>query len=416
MFFMLKSSCFTFSVEVRVIKKILIIAHFTTLPNEFGDNRFSYIAEQLAQRGHDVTLVTSSFSHFAKKQREIEAYEARYKIVLLHEPGYTKNFSVSRLVSHKVFEWNLKKYLRRSFAYPDIIYYACPGLGDAMISTRYGLKHGIKSIIDVQDVWPDALRVVFRSMPDVIFNLLTLPFLYHANKLYKLQRNVLAVSYTYLDKIRKINANLDFADCVYIGAKRYDLHEETHEIAALPLKLVYIGTVSYSYDIDTIVRAARICKDKLGNNIEFYVIGAGPELEKVKCLNSELENPVAFLGKLAHFETMKFVANCHIGLHALRNESQGSVTNKIGEYFLYGLPVLNSGTCEEVRSMIEEADVGFNYLAGDAVGLSSIVLKLYDDRQQLSRMSVNAKALGVKMFDREIIYQKIYELIEGKEE
>ena len=50
---------------------ILILAHFTTMPKENGNNRFNYLADLLAcnMEHNEVEIVTSSFSHTSKKQR-----------------------------------------------------------------------------------------------------------------------------------------------------------------------------------------------------------------------------------------------------------------------------------------------------------------------------------------------------------
>ena len=50
---------------------ILIIAHFTGIPSEKGNNRFNYIANLLG-KNCKVELITSSFSHENKKQRNID--------------------------------------------------------------------------------------------------------------------------------------------------------------------------------------------------------------------------------------------------------------------------------------------------------------------------------------------------------
>ena len=48
---------------------ILLVAPFTSLPSEQSNDRFSYIASGLSERGWRVKLVTSSFNHSSKAQR-----------------------------------------------------------------------------------------------------------------------------------------------------------------------------------------------------------------------------------------------------------------------------------------------------------------------------------------------------------
>ena len=102
------------------MKKILVIANFTKLPNENGNSRFTYILDLLDKENCDVELITSSFSHGEKKQRKNEDYNVEYKITLIDEPGYKKNVSLKRFRSHYIFAKNVKKYLEKSKNNPDI--------------------------------------------------------------------------------------------------------------------------------------------------------------------------------------------------------------------------------------------------------------------------------------------------------
>ena len=92
------------------MKKVLIIANFTELPSENGNNRFMYLTNLLGKTT-DVTLVTSSFYHFKKVHRQKDVDNNNLKIVQVDEPGYKKNISLKRFYSHYVFGRNIKKYL-----------------------------------------------------------------------------------------------------------------------------------------------------------------------------------------------------------------------------------------------------------------------------------------------------------------
>lgn len=54
------------------MKKILIIAHFCDYGNENSNNRFNYLANLFVEKGYAVELITSSFSHRDKVQRNKE--------------------------------------------------------------------------------------------------------------------------------------------------------------------------------------------------------------------------------------------------------------------------------------------------------------------------------------------------------
>ena len=50
--------------------KILIIANYISMPDEPGNCRFIYLAKKLCDK-HSVEIVTSSFCHVKKQQRDI---------------------------------------------------------------------------------------------------------------------------------------------------------------------------------------------------------------------------------------------------------------------------------------------------------------------------------------------------------
>lgn len=122
-------------------KKILIIANFVTLPWENGNSRFTYIINLIDKEKYDVELITSSFWHENKIQREQseEALKLDYNITLIKEPGYKKNVSLTRFYSHYKFAQNVKKYLE-TIDKPDIIYTAVPSLDVAKVACKYAKK------------------------------------------------------------------------------------------------------------------------------------------------------------------------------------------------------------------------------------------------------------------------------------
>ena len=117
-----------------------------------------------------------------------------FKITLLDEPGYKKNVCLKRFYSHYKLGKVLKKYLRDISDKPDVIYCGIPSLSCASIAAKYGKKHKIRFIIDVQDLWPEAFKLVLHIpiLSDLIFT----PFTLLANKSYRSADAIIGVSET----------------------------------------------------------------------------------------------------------------------------------------------------------------------------------------------------------------------------
>ncbi len=81
---------------------IVIIANFCGNLDGSDNNRFVYLAPIL-EKDCDVELITSDFNHMSKQHRHGNMLASTYKITLLHEPGYSKNISLWRFLSHWIW-------------------------------------------------------------------------------------------------------------------------------------------------------------------------------------------------------------------------------------------------------------------------------------------------------------------------
>ena len=89
---------------------IVMIANFVTFPFEGGNSRFTYILNKLDYKKNNIELITSNFKHGTKTKRKYTKKELsinKYKITLIDEPGYTKNVSIKRFLSHKELSQNI---------------------------------------------------------------------------------------------------------------------------------------------------------------------------------------------------------------------------------------------------------------------------------------------------------------------
>ena len=187
--------------------KVLMIANFVNLPWETGNCRFMYLINLLNESYNNVELITTNFCHSKKEKRNIDINKMEslsFKLTLIEEPEYEKNISLKRLLySHRKFAKNVSKYLDKIDYKPDVIYCAIPSLSLAKVATKFAKKNNIKFIIDIQDLWPEAFKMVF-NIP-VISNIIFYPMKKKANYIYKNADNIVAVSDTYLNRALEVN-------------------------------------------------------------------------------------------------------------------------------------------------------------------------------------------------------------------
>lgn len=377
------------------MKNILILAPFCSLPNEPSFNRFLYLAGMLTER-YDVTLVTSRFRHYDKIHRINDNY-TKFKIVLIDEPGYKNNVSFKRIYSHHIFCENLQVWLTNNNKF-DLVYSAFP-LIESNLRVLSTLTDFI-FVVDVQDIWPESIASVFPFVEKI--PLKYLPFTKKANQVYSKADALVAVSRTYLERAKIVNRTEDSV-VVYIGSD----FDEIERSPAINLstnnnnfRLVYIGTLSFSYDVETIIKSVNELA-KEGVEIEFHIFGSGPFETKLKNIAGE---SVFFHGFVSFSEMVSFMKSCDVGVNCLSKSAKQSVTNKLSDFLSLGIPILNSQKNKEVIELLKSVDSEY-YLAESVLACKASITNLYNRKETLS-------FLPNKEFDRVIGYQKITTLID----
>lgn len=400
------------------MKDILIIAHFTQVPGEHGNGRFGYIADRLAVKNHIVEVVTTQFSHRTKDHRHIKKQQLnqlKYKLTMLREKGYRKNVSIQRFYSHYTFGRNLKRYLEKRKK-PDIIYCAVPSLDAAYVAARYAKKNNIRFIIDVQDLWPEAFRMVF-NIP-IISNLIFYPMNRKVNYIYNSANSIVAVSETYVNRALSVNHNLKKGISVFLGTELsyFDSLATENKINKNldELWIAYIGTLGHSYDLRMVIDALALLKKQGIKNIKFVVMGDGPLKEEFEKYAIQKQIYAEFTGRLNYEKMVGTLKSCDIAVNPIRANSAGSIINKVGDYAAAGLPVLNTQESEEYRRLLNKYDAGLNCESNNPEDLAHKLLSLYNNQTLRKSMGANNRHLAELLFDRNVTYNTIVELVDDQ--
>lgn len=393
--------------------KIFIIANFAERLKGQNDGRFEYLADMLVRRGYDVTFITSDFDHFTKKHRDFVSEKYSYKIQLIHEPGYKTNVSLKRLYSHRIWGHNVYKYLQISKK-PDLVYIAVPSLTVGVKTVEYCKVNKIRLVADVQDLWPEAFFLAIRNK---ILQNCFLPIKWYVNKIYKSADLLLAVSQTYLDRAMAVNHHSD-GYSVFLGndGAAFDVGRIKYSVKK-PSKefwIVYIGTLGHSYDIPCVINAIKKLNGKSseGDIIRFIIIGDGPlkktfeDYAQMNGVNCE------FTGGLAYQEMVGRMCSCDVVMNPIVKGAPQSITNKVGDYALSGLPVISTQENPEYRQLVEEYQCGINCECGNSDQVADAINTLAKNPALRIQMGENARRLGVEKFDRRSTYIQIIDALE----
>ena len=398
--------------------KILMIANFVTFPFEGGNSRFTYILNKLDDKKNDIELITSNFRHGTKSKRKItkkETKSLKYKLTLIDEPGYSKNVSIKRFLSHKKLSKNIYNYLNKLEYKPDVIYCSIPSIDVAYKSLQFAKKNKIRFILDIQDLWPEAFKMAL-NIP-IISNIIFYPMKRKANDIYKNSNEIVAVSDTYVNRALKENKKNAKGISVYLGTdlKYFDECKKNNIVKFNNniIRICYIGTLGTSYDIISIIDSIKLLNNKGIKNIKLIIMGDGPKRKEFEEHAKSSNINYKFTGRINYEKMVGLMCSCDIAVNPIVGTSVASIINKVGDYAAAGLPVINTQECEEYKNLLNTYNAGINCKNKDIENISKALEKLIKNKNLRIKLGKGNRKLAEDKFDREKTYKKIIKMIGG---
>lgn len=400
------------------MSKVAVITMGVKLDGEKGYTRFRYLCEFLVKKGYEVDLITTTFQHWEKKQRDLESVDQKsypFGIKFIYEPGYRKNIDLRRVRSHKIAAENLRKLLEKEGDY-DLIYAEIPPNDVALAAAEYAHRNKIPFVADVNDLWPEAMRMVF-DIP-IVSDLLFYPLKRDAEKVYSLTSGVIGTSDEYRDR-PFLNQKRDvLKETVYVGNEISVFDREAEQHADEVQKeegtfwVTYAGTIGTSYDIRTMVLAAEELMKQGKTKIRFQILGDGPTREMLENLAKErkIQN-VKFTGYVPYEQMAAYLVKSDVLINSFVRKAPQSIVTKIGDYLAAGKPMINTCMSPEFRKKVEQDGFGINIEPEDVRELVNAVEWMYENEVERNDMGNRARKIAEEQFDRPVSYGKIEAMI-----
>lgn len=400
------------------MSKVAVITMGVKLDGEKGYTRFRYLCEFLVKKGYEVDLITTTFQHWEKKQRDLESVDQKsypFGIKFIYEPGYRKNIDLRRVRSHKIAAENLRKLLEKEGGY-DLIYVEIPPNDVALAAAEYAHRNKIPFVADVNDLWPEAMRMVF-DIP-IVSDLLFYPLKRDAEKVYSLTSGVIGTSDEYRDR-PFLNQKRDvLKETVYVGNEISVFDREAERHADEVQKedgtfwVTYAGTIGTSYDIRTMVLAAEELMKQGKTKIRFQILGDGPTREMLENLAKErkIQN-VKFTGYVPYEQMAAYLVKSDVLINSFVRKAPQSIVTKIGDYLAAGKPMINTCMSPEFRKKVEQDGFGINIEPEDVRELVNAVEWMYENEAERNDMGNRARKIAEEQFDRPVSYGKIEAMI-----
>ena len=209
-----------------------------------------------------------------------------------------------------------------------------------------------------------------------------------------------------------VNQKCERAQSVFLGTdlSLFDRLAEGNRRFGKPggeIELAYIGTLGYSYDLNCVIDALKLLRDRGVNNIRFVVIGDGPLRSRFEAYAQAQGVRADFMGRLDYGEMAGLLVSCDIAVNPIRGGSPSTILNKHGDYAAAGLPVINTQESPEYKSLIEAYECGINCGIGSAQDVAGAIERLASDAELRRQMGRNSRRLAKEKFDRKQTYRAI---------
>lgn len=366
--------------------KILVICQYY-FPEPF---RIADICEELVCRGNAVTVVTGVpnypmgeiYQGYEHGERAQEIIKGVHVVRCPIHPR--KKGALHRLWNYYSYPFQSKRALKRLENDFDVVFvYQLSPVMMANAGIWYAKKHHIKSVLYCLDLWPASLNAGGISN-----GLIYRWFRRESEKVYSNVDQILIssqsfASYFYEEFGRDDTLFLpQYAETTYSPSECKKTPDEY-------VDFMFAGNVGTMQSVDTIIKAAALCKDI--RNIRWHIVGDGIDLESCKTLAEKLDVPVIFHGRQPIEQMPHYYSMADAMLITLKDDPIISLTlpGKLQSYMAAGKPVIGA-IDGEAKNVIEQFKCGYCVPACDCEKLAAVCRKFVEDRANHNVMGKNA--------------------------
>lgn len=398
--------------------KILIISQYF-YPENFKIND---IAISLVQKGHEVEVLTGTpnypFGDFYKGFKFWSNNDGIYEGIKIHRAKLIPRKKGGKIMlslnylSFVFFGFFKLMTINRDF--DRILTFAPSPITVGILGSLASIKYNAKTLLWVQDLWPESVKVAGGVKNTLILNLLD----FLTRKIYHFTDLILIQSEFFKNYIT--NQNVDYDKIYYLPNyaeefyKPLDSDEVIKRSFGNEFSVLFAGNIGEAQDLKILVDAARILKDQK-YKVKFIIIGEGRFKSDLRLYidKLDLKNFFAFLGYIEPTQIPKYFASADSLYISLKPAEIFSLTipSKLQTYMACGRPIIASISGVTAK-IINESNCGFSSNPGDSILLAKNIIKMLRlSNEERIEMSTNAIKYYEKNFDKKIIMNKLETLL-----
>lgn len=384
--------------------KIIYLHQYFKTPEEGGAIRSYLISRALVQAGFQVEVITS---HNQKGYicKNIDNIKVHYL------PVYYDNKlgTLFRIVSFLKFTWRCyfraRSILRQNKDIPCLCYATSTPLTVGWVALKLSQWLKLPYYFEVRDLWPQApveLGVIKHQW--IKRNLYQLE-----QRIYQGAQKIIALSPGMAASINrtitteKVTMVSNMADC--------DFFKPSNKTLGNSFVISHIGTVGVANHLEYFIEIARLAQKTRLDQLQFWIIGEGKCLEKIRCQAKSLKNVIF------HAPTNK------AGVKKILDQSQATYTsflqkpvletnspNKFFDSLAAGkLSIVN--TKGWLKELVENNQCGFYANPLEPTHFIQQISPFLKNPALLKESQQNARNLAENLFSTEQLTQKVVYLV-----
>lgn len=371
-------------------KNIWILHHYADPPDGHWTGTFD-LYKFLARKGHRITILSSSFSHYSREDPRLEAGEKyreqthdEIRFIFVRTAPYVRN-DWRRALNMLSYAWRSYAWGIRQGERPDIIVTATPHPFGAYAALRLARRFRVPLLLELHDLWLDYLLDTKMMTP--------------MNPAYRFVRWLETSCYRYARRILMLWPQMDLYLAHYGVPKEkivwtpLGVDFETLEpipprsrTNGQPFVAICTGSFGPASNVWEIVESAKILKSQ--EQIRFVLVGGGSEKEKlVQFVKENRLTNVEFRGIVPKERIRSCLGEadvCIAGLPDIPNyRKYGTIPTKLIDYLTSNRPTLFITSIKD--NLVERAGAGMTVPPNSPALLAEAILKL-------SRMSDEERA------------------------
>lgn len=376
---------------------IVILNHHASAPDTGGGGRHYELAKLLSEKGHDITVIASSYAgrkgqYYFPEEISSKKFNDNFTFVRLKtKPAYKNTFT--RFMNYNDYKLKASKYDNFEVA-PDVIIASSVHPLAWIAGYKLSKKYNAKFIVEVRDLWPLSM---YEDLSGLIRKVVFTYFEALERKYYRLADAIITTApyaYEYMEEKYNINRDKVFHIPHGLDIDEFDknlklkddiLDNRLNKLLENNFCVTYTGALSKSEGLPTLVQAAKYLRDI--DDMKIVIIGSGSERQKLEHIieNENLDNVVMIENQPQNTIplTLKKSDILFCGLMERKVFKYGISKNKFYDYMAAGKPIVFASSVR--GSLIDKARAGITIKPHEPENLANTIRYIYNNIDTLGK-------------------------------